>query len=300
MGRIKHLCAATSILAAGISFTAEAAPLAPITRWHSESDGTRCRVSRVFGEEHNRHLVIFDKFSPDNRATLTVAGPSLDAFATNGPTPIAVSASGSATTVDGLSVAVPWFRHGVVLTDVTLEGFAHTGNAAGGQIAAGDTDLTLARAGREVRFQTGPMDEPLAMLATCTQTLAASWGLDPDKLRAAPHTPQWLNRETLLRDVEAGFGRTLERRKPPRGVAHLRVIIDEAGAVEDCAVAFATTTARASERACRAMRKARFQPARDAEGRPLRSYFAAAFLDYRRDFAYGYEPSNLATVGVHF
>jgi TonB family protein len=300
MGRTKHLCTAAAILAAGISSTAEAAPLSPVTRWHSETDGTRCRVSRVFGEERNHHLVIFDKFSPDKKATMTVAGPSLDSFATNRPTPIAVSASGSATTVDGLSVAVPWFKHGVVLTDVTLEGFAHTGSAASGQIATGDTDLTLAREGREVRFQTGPMDEPLAMLDTCTQTLAASWGLDPDKLRAAPHTPQWLNRETLLRDVEAGFGRTLERRKPPRGVAHLRVIIDETGAVEDCAVAFATTTARSSERACRAMRKARFQPARDAEGTPLRSYFAAAFLDYRQGFPYVAEPANPDTVGVNF
>jgi hypothetical protein len=300
MGRTKHLCAAVSILAAGISFTAEAAPLAPASRWHSESDGTRCRVSRVFGEEHNRHLVIFDKFSPDNRATMTVAGPSLDSFATRRPTPIAVSASGSATTVDGLSVAVPWFKHGVVLTDVPMEGFAHSGSAASGQIATGGTDLTLARAGQEVRFQTGPLDEPLAMLGTCTQTLAASWGLDPDKLRAAPHTPQWLNRETLLRDVEAGFGRTLERRKPPRGVAHLRVIIDEAGAVEDCAVAFATSASQASERVCGTMRKARFQPARDAEGRPLRSYFAAAFLDYRRGVAYLTEPSDTGTVGVHF
>lgn len=300
MGRTKHLCAAVSILAAGISFTAEAAPLAPASRWHSESDGTRCRVSRVFGEEGNRHLVIFDKFSPDNRATMTVAGPSLDSFATNRPAPIAVSASGSATTVDGLSVAVPLFKHGVVLTDVPMKGFADSGSAASGQLATGSTELTLARAEREVRFQIGPLDEPLAMLDTCTQTLAASWGLDPAKLRAAPHTPQWLNRETLLRDVKAGFGRTLERRKPPRGVAHLRVIIDEAGAVENCAVAFATSTAPACERVCEAMRKARFQPARDAEGRPLRSYFAAAFLDYRRAVPFSAESTDVGTVGVHF
>jgi len=100
----------------------------------------------------------------------------------------------------------------------------------------------------------------------------------------------------LLAAVEESFGSERQRRQGPQGIAQLRVIVDAAGAVEDCEVVSVTATLYRNQQACRVMRKALFQPARDDAGKPQRSIYTASFIDYRRfnRLSWGSDPTGVA------
>lgn len=54
----------------------------------------------------------------------------------------------------------------------------------------------------------------------------------------------------------------------------LRVIVNPQGRVEDCAIIKATETEKLELPACKVMEDATFEPALDAAGQPMRSFYA--------------------------
>ena len=64
-----------------------------------------------------------------------------------------------------------------------------------------------------------------------------------------------------------------------QGNLHVRVLVDETGAATDCVVSAATTIQKLNTDACwRITQQARFQPALDAQGRPMKSFYATRIL----------------------
>lgn len=167
MGRTTKFFAALSVLAASSSLAAEPAPLAPVSAWQSRSDETRCRVSRVFGEEGNRHLVILEQFSPTGGVSLTVAGPAVGPLVSQGLGSLTVSDGVSTSEAVALRAAAPLAGPAVVLGEVPLG----RDGAARAQRGAAE-ELGLAGSGQEVRFRTGPLAEVLTTLDTCAEGLA--------------------------------------------------------------------------------------------------------------------------------
>lgn len=285
MNRTIWSLAAVTILAVSGTAEVQAKTLAPVTEWNDQQETDRCRVTRLFGEENNYHLAIFEQFQPGSKVSLTVAGPAMAPFFTRGIAPLAVSNSDTTAQLAALSMAVPRFGAAVLIEDAPLDSFASPETRSGLQPAAREAGeagiLQLARDGKDVRLKTGSLDAVRTMLDSCTQRLAASWGLNLAQLNNAASTPRWANREKLLVHVNDSFGYGWQRRRQPQGLAYLRVIVSETGATESCAVVFVTAERLPNSRACQIMEKARFEPARDSNGRPLRSYHFTAFLDYR-------------------
>jgi TonB family protein len=58
----------------------------------------------------------------------------------------------------------------------------------------------------------------------------------------------------------------------------MRVVVSTQGTVEDCVILKATNTDRLDSPACRAMLNARFEPALDAAGQPMRSFHAESIV----------------------
>ena len=56
----------------------------------------------------------------------------------------------------------------------------------------------------------------------------------------------------------------------------MRVIVEADGSVSECFVENSTETERLESPACREMLKSEFEPARDAEGQPMRSFYASS------------------------
>jgi hypothetical protein len=280
MGRTVRILAALSLAGFTAPLAAETAPLKPVTRWHSESDGDRCRVSRVFSHAGQNHLVMLEQFARGSGVSLTVAGPALASIAGGRPAPLSLTHGQSTVELEAVNAEVPIFGPTVMLMDVPL-GVAPSAATAQSELGASG-ELTLARSATAVRFQTGSLEEPGALLEACTLKLAASLGLDVSDQRAAT-TPQWLNRATLHPRIAGSFRDSGPRQQVPRSIAHLRVIVSEAGVAEDCTLIFATGWALDNNKACRLMRKARFRPALNTSGQPVRSAYAASFRDYRLD-----------------
>jgi TonB family protein len=123
----------------------------------------------------------------------------------------------------------------------------------------------------------------VAALDDCARGLAASWGLDVARLDDMTSGPRLLNGAAVRRGIGNSFAEHWRWYSHTDGIAHVRVIVNEAGQPEDCTVIYGTTGAAPNDRACRIMRKARFAPALDDEGKPVRAAFSASFKDRRRN-----------------
>lgn len=139
------------------------------------------------------------------------------------------------------------------------------------------------RARRPFRLEFGPLDKPLAQLRRCSEDLVKSWGYDPavqaSLLRpVSAITPpgSWLNSSDYpLGALMGGHN----------GFVQFRLDVDPGGKVVGCYVLARTNPDDFADITCRNVSKrARLQPALDAQGKPVRSYYVQKVLwQARRD-----------------
>jgi TonB family protein len=124
---------------------------------------------------------------------------------------------------------------------------------------------------KRVRLLTGSMGKAMATMRSCMDGLIKTWGFDPA--------------------VEANLSRPLQPLRSPAtwlvssdypvgalsqghsGIVHFRADVDPSGKVESCHVLSATKPSDFELATCRGITKrARFAPALDAKGQPVRSF----------------------------
>lgn len=125
---------------------------------------------------------------------------------------------------------------------------------------------------KDLVMETGSMGEPLAALRACTEELITHWGLDLERQRTLSRRPTpRSNPETWIspNDYPGGARRN--------GLVRFRLIVDEKGKVADCAIQSATQPKHFAQTVCsRLSRRARFEPALDSSGQPIRSYYTGS------------------------
>lgn len=122
------------------------------------------------------------------------------------------------------------------------------------------------------RLTFGSLDKPLAQMRDCSANLVQSWGYDPEVQAALlrPASPlespgKWLS----VNDYPEGAVRMGHN-----GIVQFRLDVDAEGNVAGCYVLARTSPDDFADRTCRAVSKrAKLQPALDAKGIPVRSYF---------------------------
>lgn len=128
--------------------------------------------------------------------------------------------------------------------------------------------------GRTYRLETGSMGATMAALRTCMDKLVSTWGFDPAQQAALsrPATPlgnpgDWitsLDYPSALLSLRAS------------GIVHFRLDIDETGSVAGCHVQTTTKPAGFDDPSCRLIQqRAKFDPALDAAGQPVKSYYVS-------------------------
>ena len=108
---------------------------------------------------------------------------------------------------------------------------------------------------------------------TCMADLVRSWGYDPATREKVVTGTRPLNFDAVVREIVEHY--------PSRAREHgnsanftMRLMIEADGRVSKCAMIARTVANGFDSSACKIMvRKARFEPARDAEGNPLPSYY---------------------------
>lgn len=270
--------------------------LEPSTPWNLDFGEDKCRLTRLFGSEEDRHLVFIEQSAPGRPFGLTLAGSSLNRFVSANRLDLGMQE-------DMEMQRLPRFNAGevagigpaVILSSVSLEktsvASVQSLNSGAQETPSGDQArlstvgvdieeaakidrIVLRRGSRALSFETGNLGPIMEALNTCTFDLLNEWGLNPEQHRSYT-APRWTNQLSIVRRIMA----TYPRRAIIRGeqaIFRMRVIVEADGSVSECVIAAATETERLDSPACREMMEARFEPALDSEGNPMRSFYATS------------------------
>lgn len=131
-----------------------------------------------------------------------------------------------------------------------------------------------------IRLETGPLNAPMEGMRACLDELLTHWGIDVQAHRTLTREVQPRRVDRLLREMWHSY--------PARALGggyqaalRLRLIVNTDGRVDECNVQAAVGLDDFHESACRTLRNyARFEPALDANGIPIRSYWTTS-VSYR-------------------
>lgn len=272
------LCA----LQAGVAHAESAVQLAPAEEWELGSANESCWVSRRFGEGDKGLFVRIESFGTGSSYRVFMRGkplPQRDSgilefrtqYSPNGTANEQLGIlnwSGNAPTLT-FSAALKTSENSDVSSDPTRPAYS------GVDPATNELMLTFSR-GAPVALQLGSMENPLARLQECARDLPAKWGFDADQQRtlSRPATPidagQWIDPGSFPWEYLRNYQSV---------VVNLRLLVDDRGMPTDCVVQAPQFERAASEIACRTiMANARFEPALDAQGEAVPSYYTTSIF----------------------
>ena len=126
-----------------------------------------------------------------------------------------------------------------------------------------------------LQFNTGPMDDVMAVLQTCTNDLLGRWGIDAERHAALLHGPMPLEGPLIGRSI-LPFDQFA---KLTGGYNQVRVMVSATGDATSCHIHFPTLDEGVNEQICeQVLENARFDPARDADGETVDSYWLVPVL----------------------
>jgi len=263
---------------------------APDSRWIVNYGEASCRLLRDFGMGDSRVVMIAEQFEPGGGFGLVLAGAPLAEYARDRQVMLSFGPEGSelgerqidwlrsnlgelepAMTMTGV-----WLQRQVESSDDTPES-EMTDKPAIMAIPAEHSALLdrveLRSGGDHLRLQVPRMGEALQTLNQCSQARLTAWGLDRDKQLTLTRRATADNLPEVARAIQRAYPVSAVRRGEQANL-HLRMIVDEAGAVSDCAVTDVTQTQNIITAACLEFaRLAQFQPALDAAGQPVKSFY---------------------------
>lgn len=264
---------------------------------HYADDG--CQLLRQFGTGADRVILSLERYEPTSGFRVTLAGRPL-ASAQNkehvalrfGPDS---TGSRMKITVGNLGEFEPaLFGETSLYDDDSTEAIARRAEEQNGlpparmtwgQIAEQENarakaipwiavDLTKSR---RVVLETGNLQQPLSALRACTDNLVKSWGLDPveQATLASPPVPRtnpgkWIG--TYDYPVEMS-------RQGKQALIQVRLMVDANGDVSSCHIQQSTRLKAFDDLTCKVLTKrAKFEPARDAAGKPVASFWNSTIL----------------------
>lgn len=261
--------------------------LPPDGPWNADFGEKSCRLARFFGTPDNRHALIIEQYWTGTHFGLSVAGraferlPARQSFALQffeGQQPIARDPLKGE--IAGYGAAHFFAALGIATDSQPLEGPTPVSTnfpVLDTEIARQVRFVSLRSGGEEVRLESGSLRNGFKLLNQCTQNLVASWGLDLEKHLSATRMPHWVN-ETQLASRFTSYIPFQKIGRDQRGIVRIRLFISDAGKVTDCAIIEAPDVAVLERPICKAMERARFEPALDAVGKPMDSYYVTTII----------------------
>lgn len=283
------LLAITSITAPAFGKSAkEALVLKPTSAWHVDYAEDRCRLARGFGEGDQQVYVFFDRYGPTEYFRLTVAGKPVrtvsekgDAGVQFGPTEQEQQLlffSGNSGKFPALVFASNLRLAGP--SEAELDAIKNKGKDEWIELApiseARQKAIKYLTIGKPLRrpvtLQTGAMRAPFVALDKCIDNLMTTWGIDVEKHRSLTRnaTPtdspgKWVVSHDYPLDM-------LSAGQP--AIVEFRLSVGADGVPTACHIQSTTRPKEFDNAVCKSvMRRARFDPALDAEGKPLASYY---------------------------
>lgn len=259
--------------------------LAPSGPWAIDYANESCRLARHFGEGESRVTFMLEGFQPGPRLFLTIVGEPVQLHRSSYEIPLRFGSSESEqtlTVIPTLSDDPPRilsvFPIKMFNDRSELELDSEQGHTAvvreWDAVAFGNAIdwISFTPPSRDtVILETGPMAKPLAAMRRCTQDLLRLWGTDPDSYRTES---RHVSLSTTAKNLRFDYPVEMQRRGEG-SITHIRLGVDELGKPTGCTVQKFVGYKNLSEAICKTfMNRARFEPALDASGEAIPSFFA--------------------------
>lgn len=274
---------------------AHAAPRGPLIAtpagpWAMDYAADSCRLARRFGSGDDSIFFYIERFAPSAGQFVLVAGNPLARlrgksvglrFSPDGPISDKLVFWGKHGEFDPALIAPSvWLVEKPENEDEDLAGLGpFSRRVTPEREKAIDAVDVVASKRPAVRLALGSMGPAFAAMRKCTDELVTHWGLNVEAHRhltraAVPkgNPGKWVSSEDYPTEAI---------RKGAQGVIPFRLIVGEDGVPTDCRLQRPTEPAEFNEVVCRIlMKRARFEPALDASGKPIKSYWSSTFNFY--------------------
>ncbi|MGB7408449.1 MAG: energy transducer TonB [Pontixanthobacter sp.] len=271
--------------------------LQPSMPWQMNYADDSCRLARLFGEGDDASAFYIERYVPGDGLFLLIAGKPFDGSERR-TTKITFGPEGRTREQTGPYGEFGNFRPAIFVSNMSLaplpteqpgDDVDRSGKAAKSfnafetpapfsQYLTEDQERSVSwiqvqRGGKApVRLILGPMGEPMKAMRACTDDMVARWGIDVEAHRTLMRSVEptenpgnWMS----SRDYPIGLLRSGEQ-----GLVQFRLMVDTDGNATDCHIQRSTRPEGFDRAVCRAMMKrADFEPALDATGTPIASYY---------------------------
>jgi hypothetical protein len=253
----------------------------PAGGWIADYGEDYCRLVRTFNNGKDEVSLAFERTQPGAPVRLIMVGDGIKTFRGADQIGYAFTPGGNSAKSRYVRSETPEKKQYLNFEPVTLAPFTFTPGAppppynreAEQEAARGITGLALTEGLTDpVRFDIGPLRAPIAALQACADDLLQVWGLDPAKHKTltAPAIPIPAPGGVLPQGT-IPFG---EFGKLGGGANQVRVIVSAEGKPTSCTIYSPSLSQALNQRICAlVMEKATFQPAKDADGQAMASFW---------------------------
>lgn len=263
--------------------------LQPSTKWVLEYADENCRLIRSFGQGDQQISLVLDQFEPGDQFRVMLVGKPLKVRSGTangrlrfGPNEAESKFEAEAATLGEKPALLvlesqrlaPLTREEQAASDrANRRGDRFDPAPIGTAREAAATWLEVTRAvPQDLVLVTGPMSQPMAALRKCSWDTVKHWGLDVEqqktltrKVSPKNRAAAWLNPSDYPASmVRGGY----------QGLVTVRMIVDSEGKPTSCHVQWSTQPKEFDAVVCGStMTRARFEPALDAQGKPVPSFY---------------------------
>ncbi|MDE1466427.1 energy transducer TonB [Aurantiacibacter sp. D1-12] len=268
--------------------------LAPASHWHLDMAEESCGLQRVFGQEGNQVYLQLRQYAPDDSLTVTVASDDVrqrsrlrnfavtflpDSEANESVRPMAVSSDAFG---DGVLFSASLLsaedRARRDEADESDEPFTVPEDARNAREQAIESVSIRGQFMREVVLETGSLHPAMTAMRACMDDLVESWGIDLETDSTLSRRVQAVDMDRWTRPITATYPiRSVQRGQ--QGYIRIRLMVSDEGRATDCVVQSAFNDRALDEAACEGLlRHSRFEPALDAMGSPVASYWTTVVI----------------------
>jgi hypothetical protein len=257
--------------------------LKPSSKWIADYQDQGCRLLREFGEGDDKATIVMSRYAPGDSFNLILAGKRFKRSA-GGSVELQFGPNEAQQKVDFFAGNLGSIPAMLTTSSMLLaprperpDNYDPKNYIAPSPIGAerekAVTQLQISRPLQTpIVLELGKMDRPMAALNACIDNLVATWGIDVEKHKslsrwAAPvsNPGNWLT----PKDYPVAM---LSEGQP--ALVEFRLDVDPSGGVSGCQIQATTRPKAFDDAVCKAlMRRAKFTPALDAQGNPLKSYW---------------------------
>lgn len=275
-------CAAVCMVAAPAAEGQDGgAVFRPTGGWIADYGDDYCRLVRTFSDGKDEVSLAFERTQPGSPMRLIMIGEGIRTFRGADQIGFAFIPGGNSAKSRYVRSETTDGKQYLNFDPVTLAPFAFTPGAppppydrdAEQETARGINGLALTEGLTEpMRFETGSLRAPITALQACADDLLKVWGLDVEKHKALT-VPATLNPAPngVLPQGTIPFS---EFGKLGGGANQVRLLVGADGKPTSCTIYSPSLSETLNQRICSlVMEKATFQPAKDAGGQAMASYW---------------------------